>query len=100
MNRAQKFCRMVHLSEKDPDSDEYKKLVADLALAGPQIKDKLAEIKKKQMALNKEHTALHMEAINLMQSCPHDGGRWPYRAAGVETAVCNYCGDQEHVRDY
>lgn len=97
--REAKFCRMVHLSKADPESEEYKLLKSLMDLTGEDIKGKIADIRKRQQELTKQHIALQMEVIDLMELCPH-GSRHRYRAAGVETDVCDYCGDQEWVRDY
>ncbi len=66
---------------------------------GPQIQRKIAMLRNQQIALIKQHDELSMSIITLIDSCKHENSR-PYRACGIETNCCIYCGHEEYVRSY
>jgi hypothetical protein len=64
-----------------------------------EIKQKLAELDKKRLALIKESFAVSAEMAEVKKDCTHDS-RHRYSACGVETTVCDFCGHEDFVRSY
>lgn len=68
-------------------------------MTGPETKEAIAKITTERLLLNRQIEAKTAEIGKLMDQCPHEIRR-PYRACGVETSMCIYCGHEVHVRDY
>ena len=64
-----------------------------------EIRNKLAAINKERLVLLEQVRRMDMETYRLIKECPHPS-RSPYRACGVETGKCDYCGDEVYVREY
>lgn len=68
-------------------------------MSGQEVALEIAKIRGRQSVLMREHEALQVEIFGLIEKCPHDR-REPYRACGVETSRCVYCGHEKHVTYY
>lgn len=71
----------------------------EFAMTGPEVKSAIAACQAKRKPLYAAIREIDDEERKVRDSCPHER-RVPYRADGVETAVCVYCEDEEHVHTY
>lgn len=99
MTREEKFCRMVHLRNTVPESEECKILEAEMAMTGPQVKAIMDDCEAKQKPLRDAIRALDERSSKARELCPHEK-RVKYDADQVITDVCIYCGHEKHVRTY
>ncbi len=68
-------------------------------MSGPETKAEIARLVAEKKPLRDQIAEKSATIRKLIDQCPHEQ-RQPYRACGVETSVCIYCGHEVHVRDY
>lgn len=68
-------------------------------MTGPEVFKTVKKLEALIKPLRKQIRDLDDKIRDAKKKCPHEE-RVPRHGDGVETAVCVYCEDEEHVRTY